>query len=165
MLRRCRWKHRSKREELQAMVFVQPVAPQSCRCQCRSEPTPADGVGSATTIAGPSCTIGRLSIWKLEEDYVPVTGRHEHGAHGWESCGSSTHLWTDHRCYQKPLSHRGGAIHGLQHGQMIVARRSSRHGLRGVRVGEASNPGPQLARQRSPVRGALKSHSSCQQGL
>ena len=30
------------------------------------------------------------------------TGRHEHDAHGWESCGSSTHLWTDHRCYQTP---------------------------------------------------------------
>ena len=28
-------------------------------------------------------------------------------------------------CNKKPPSHRGGAIHGLQHGQMIVARRSS----------------------------------------
>ena len=53
-------------------------------------------------------------------------------------------------------SHRGGAIHGLQHCQMIVARRSSRYGLRGVRVGEASNPGPQLSRQRSPSQGSTE---------
>ena len=68
------------------------------------------------------------------------TGRHEHGACGWKSCGSRTHLWIDHRCHQKPPSHRGAAIHGVQHGEMMVSRRSSRCGLRGVRVGEASNP-------------------------
>ena len=33
-----------------------------------------------------------------------MTGRHEHGAYGWESCGSSTHLWTDHRRHHKPPS-------------------------------------------------------------
>ena len=37
----------------------------ACRCQCRSEPTPADGVGSATTIA--QLHHGRLSISKSEE--------------------------------------------------------------------------------------------------
>ena len=38
----------------------------ACRCQCRSEPTPANGVGSATTIAGPSCTTGRPSATEEE---------------------------------------------------------------------------------------------------
>ena len=65
-------------------------------------------------------------------------------------------LWIGHRSYQKPPSHRGRAIHGLQHGQMIFARRSSKYGTRGVRVGEASNPGPQLSRQRSPSQGSTE---------
>ena len=84
----------------------------ACRCQCRGEPTPADGVGFATTVAGSSGTVGRLSIPKLKEGGLRSrhgagglgvvgrpTGRHEHGTHGWESCGSSTHLWHDHRCH------------------------------------------------------------------
>ena len=47
--------------------LVQPVAPHPVD---RSESTPADGVGSATTIAGP-----RLSPFRSRkrEDYVPAT--------------------------------------------------------------------------------------------
>ena len=110
-----------------------PASCTACQCQCRSEATLANGVGSATTIAGPSCTT-RLSIPKSEEGGLRSrhgggsprvggrpAGRHEHSAHGWESCGSRMHLWIDHRCHRKPPSHRGGAIHGLQHGQMIAA--------------------------------------------
>ena len=54
-------------EELRAMVPTQPIAP-----------TPANGVGFATTIAGPSCTIGRLSIQKSEEGGL----RSHHGGGG-----------------------------------------------------------------------------------
>ena len=128
-------------EELRAMVLsCSANCTTACRCQCRSEPTPANGVGLATE----------------EEVLEWLADRQEHGADGWESCGSRTHLWINHRCYQKLASHRGRAVHGLQHGQMIVARRSSRYGMRGVRVGEASNPGPQLSCQRSPSQGSTE---------
>ena len=204
MLRRCRWKHRSeleklfierskkrieqfdverapevqrleesqkRLEELLAMVLVQQVAPQPVDAS-------ADGVGSATTIAGPSCTTDRLSIrsW-MREDYVPATeeevlewlaDRQEdmntaHMAGNPVEAARISGLITD--ATRSLRSHRGGAIHGLRHGQMIVARRSSRYGLRGVRVGEASNPGPQLSRQRShQPREHGRVHSSCQSG-
>ena len=77
------------------------------------------------------------------------TGRHEHGAHGWESRGSSTYLCDDHRCDQKLRTNRSAAVHGHQHGEMTVVRLSSRYGLQGVRVEEASNPGPQSSSHRS----------------
>ena len=90
-------------EELRAMALVQPVAPQP--------------VDASAEVSRPNCTTGRLSISKSEEGGLRSrhggglgvagrpTGRHEHGTHGWKSCGSSTRIWTDHRCYQKPPSH------------------------------------------------------------
>ena len=145
-------------EELRAMVLVQPVAPQ-----------PVDASAEVSRLQQMVLDLQRLlqGLWhrwsslhseaergriafpprsrRFWSGWGRPTGRHEHGAHGWKSCGSRTHLWIDHRCCQKPPSHRGAAIHGVQHGEMMVSRRSSRCGLRGVRVGEASNPGPQLS--------------------
>ena len=58
--------------------------PASCttagRCQCRGEPTPADGVGFATTVAGASGTLGRLSIPKLKKR--GLRSRHRAGGLG-----------------------------------------------------------------------------------
>ena len=116
--------------------------------------------------------LGRISISKPKEGRLRTrhgargfgvvgrqTGRHEHGAHGWESRGSSTYLWDDHRCDQKLRANRGAAVHGHQHGEMTVVRRSSRYGLRGVRVEEASNPGTWSSRHRSSQPGECGGHT------
>ena len=77
-------------EELRAVVPDEPVVPQFCRCQCRGEATPADGVGLA--LQGPVAPLvvshfeaggGRftaslrsrrsLSVWQTDRI-------HEHGA-------------------------------------------------------------------------------------
>ena len=59
---------------------------------------------------------------------------------------------------QKLPTNRGAAVHGHQPGEMTVVRCSSRCGLQGVRVGDASNFGPQLPRHRSPARRGRKTH-------
>ena len=74
------------------------------------------------------------------------TGRHEHGVDGREPIGSSSHFRDGHRRNQK-FATNSAPFYGHQHGDVCV--RSSKHGLR-VRVGEASNPGPQSQRRRFP---------------
>ena len=110
------------------------------------------------------CTIGRLSNSEVGRGRLHFrhgggglgvvgrpAGRHEHGADGWESCGSRTHLWIDH----PTRSLRPTGAEPSMVSNMIVARRSSRYGMRG-RVGEASKPGSQLSRQRSPSQGSTE---------
>ena len=68
---------------------------------------------------------------------------------GREPIRSSSHFWDDHRCNQK-FATSSAAFDGHQHGEMTCVSRSAKYGLRGVRLGEASNPGPQSPRRRSP---------------
>ena len=80
---------------------------------------------------------------------------------GPESNRSSAHLKFDHgRCQES--STRGASVHGHQHGSVRIAQEArtiSRYGLRGSRVGEASNPGPpHLRRLRRASQSRMASH-------
>ena len=79
---------------------------------------------------------------------VGLTGGDERRSRLWESNGSGTHFWIDHRCDQESLANTSAFIHGDQHGELICDRRDSLYGYRGVRVGEASHPGPNPRRRR-----------------
>ena len=86
------------------------------------------------------------------------TRRYEQGAHVREPFRSRSHLRLDHRCDKEFETSRGpAAFDGQQSGEMtsrhcrafLCARTMGQCGLRGVRVGEASHPGPASKRRRT----------------
>ena len=82
------------------------------------------------------------------------TGGHECSASVWESFRSGAHLRFDHRGDEKSPTCCSFPVHGDQRGEVMgVPRRiESRFGLSGIRVGEASNPGPPRLSSRREVR-------------
>ena len=75
---------------------------------------------------------------------------HDCCTHCQEHDRSSAHFEFDHGRNQEPPSRIGASVHGHQHGAVRgskEARTTSKYGLRGTRVGEASNPGPPRLRR------------------
>ena len=103
----------------------------------RSRPFATVGVRVATAVASrsPSST-NRVSLSCSEEGGpshgarghgvdVGSTGGDERRSRLWESNGSGTHFWIDHRCDQESLADTSAFIHGDQHGELICERRDS----------------------------------------
>ena len=122
----------------------------SSRCQCRGESSPADGAGYAATNAGPS-RFFRSAVGRGGFGVGRSTGKHEHTAlmAGNPLAARISWMITD-ATKSLELTVQPYFVH--QHGEMTCVFRSSKCGLRGVCVGEASNPGPQHHDANPPVR-------------
>ena len=157
--RRAQEESQKRLAELRALQVAQPGP----------LPPPADASAEVSRPVAPlvvspsgvrSGTTSRPREQEVLEWFGRSSGRHEHGLDGRESIRSSSHFGDDHRCDQK-FATSSAAFDGHRHGEMTCVSRSSKYGLRGVRVGEASNPEPQSPRRRSPSQDGGEPNALC----